>query len=476
MKEEALRQLSKEQLIVLVLQQQKMLDGLRKQNEEVKKGNQALMLRVKELEAKVEGASQPAKTAANSSVPPSASRKTNRSEKRRRERKHREGAGMSRKRVEPDVMIECMAEQCADCGADLRGVPQRLLGRSQVVEIPPVEPVVVEAQRYGCTCPQCGKAQSGVYPAGMEAERVFGSRLEAMVSYLHEVHHLSYQRLQTVLRVLFGVRISAGALVNMVGRVAERLQPTAEAIREQIRGSPVVGSDETGARINGRNHWQWVFVTEQATYHIMASSRGSQVIAEMMGDAQPLVWISDMWSAQLKAKAKQRQLCLAHQLRDLQYAIDADGSAWAYQMQRFFRTAIRLWKRRDSLPAKQFDQAVQQAEAKLDDLLQQRARGPQAQRLRDRYRLHRQSLLVFLHVPGVPPDNNASERALRNSVIHRKVMGSFRSQQGADAHATVASVVDTARKQGKDIFATLMSHLAPTASIPNTHSAPSGAR
>lgn len=465
---EALRQLTKEALIGLVLQQQEALNALRKHNE-------GLTLRVQELEAKLETLNQPAKTAANSSVPPSAGRKANRPQKRRSERKGRD-VGVSRKRVEPDVMIECQVEQCADCGADLRCVPQRLLGRSQVVEIPPVEPVVVEAQRYGCICPQCGKTQSGVYPPGMEAERVFGSRLEAMVTYLHEVHHLSYQRLQTVLQVLFGVRVSAGALVNMVGRVAERLHPTAEAIREQIRGSPVVGSDETGARINGRNHWQWVFVTERATYHIMASSRGSQVIAAVMGDAQPLVWISDMWAAQLAAKAKQRQLCLAHQLRDLQYAIDADGSAWAYRMQRFFRAAFRLWKRRESLPAKQFDQAVQQAEAKLDDLLQQRAPGPQAQRLRNRYRLHRQSLLVFLHVPGVPPDNNASERALRNSVIHRKVMGSFRSQQGADAHATVASVVDTARKQGEDIFATLMSHLAPTASIPNPQSAPGGAR
>ena len=44
--------------------------------------------------------------------------------------------------------------------------------------------------------------------------------------------------------------------------------------------------------------------------------------------------------------------------------------------------------------------------------------------------------------------NNASERALRNSVIHRKVSGGFRSDAGAEAHAVVSSVVDTARKRG----------------------------
>lgn len=146
---------------------------------------------------------------------------------------------------------------------------------------------------------------------------MFGRRLESMLTYLHEVYHLSYLRFKTVLKVLFGLQVSAGALVNMVGRVADHLKPAVEDIREQIRGSPVVGSDETGARLADRNHWQWVFVTDKATYHVMASSRSAKVITEVMGEAQPLVWVSDMWSAQLKARTQKRQLCLAHQLRDL---------------------------------------------------------------------------------------------------------------------------------------------------------------
>jgi len=453
MKEETLRRLSKEELIRLFLEYQEHMEA-----------------RVRELEAKLEALMRPAKTPENSSKPPSSGYKANRSQRGRKKRK-KGRAGKSRKRVEPDVVIECHVEQCAECGADLSDVPPYLLGSSQVVEIPPVEPVVIEARRYGCTCPHCGVRQSGAYPPGMEPERVFGRRLEGMVTYLHEVHHLSYQRLQTVLKALFGLVVSAGALVNMVKRTAMALKPAAEGILKQIRGSPVVGSDETSARIAGKNHWQWVFVTENATYHVIASSRGSKVISEVMGDAMPLVWVSDMWSAQLVAKTKQRQLCLAHQLRDLQYAIDADGSAWAWRMQRLFRRAIRLGKQRDAMTVEHFALAVQQVEERLEHLLKQRARGPEAQRLRDRYRLHRQSLFVFLHVPGAPPDNNASERALRNSVIHRKVIGGFRSQWGADAHAIVASVIDTARKQGEDAFEVLLALLGPETPVVGVRSA-----
>lgn len=464
MNEQALRQAPRQTLIELILRQQELLRVQEVRSETLVARNQVLEARVIALEAKLAELLGPPKTPANSSLPPSAGFKANRPAKGRKGRSGKR-VGKSRKRAEPDVVIECHVDTCAECGADLRRVPQQWLGRSQVVEMPPVEPVVIEARRYGCLCPSCGQRQAGDYPAGMEPERVFGRRLEGLVTYLHEVHHLSYKRLQAVLKTLFGIAVSAGALVNMVQRTAAALEPAAKRIRGEIRSSPVVGSDETGARINGRNHWQWVFVTATATYHVIASSRGSPVIAAVMGEAQPLVWISDMWSAQLKANTHLRQLCLAHQLRDLQYAIDADGSAWAWRVQQLFRRAIRLGKRRDELSAERFALAVQQVEAALDDLLQQRARGPEALRLRDRYRLHRQSLLVFLHLPGVPPHNNASERALRNSVIHRKVGGGFRSHRGAEAHAVVASVLDTARKRGEDIFDTLLSHLGPATPV-----------
>lgn len=447
MTQQELEQLSKAELIELVLQ----LQG-----------------QVAELKAELAQKSRPPKTPANSSVPPSAGRKPNRkrSPGKGKKRGPKVGhVGKSRRRAKPDVVIECRLDVCPDCGADLTEVEQRVVGSSQVVEIPPVQPVVVEAHRYGCTCPVCGKPQTADYPPGIEPERVFGRRIEILVTYLHEVHHLSYVRLQIVLQLLFGLLISVGALVNLVHRAAKRLEPVAEAIREEIRGSRVVQSDETGARVAGRNQWQWVFVTETATYHVIAPSRGSGVIEEVMGDAVPMVWVRDLWSAQCKAPGRYHQICHAHQLRDLQYAVDAERSAWAYRMQQLLRRSQRLVKHREQLPAALYQYAVAQLEADCDALLAEPVRGAEAQRLQRRYLKHRQSLFVFLHHLGVPYDNNASERALRNSVIHRKVSGGFRSEVGARAHALVTSVVDTARKRGQDIMAVLQEHIGPPAPL-----------
>ena len=434
--------LTREELIDLVLQLHAVVTELK--------------ARVAELEAQLVSKTRPPKTSTNSSVPPSSERKGNSRSTRRKKRGAKHGhVGKSRVRVEPDVFIECKLDTCPDCGANLQDVEQKAVGRSQVVEIPPVRPVVIEAQRYGCICPDCGREQSADYPDGMESERVFGCRLTALVTYLHEIHHISYVRLQTVLGILFGLTVSVGGLVNLVKRTARKLRPVAEEILDEIRHIQVVGSDETGARVDGKNQWQWVFVTEKATYHVIAPSRGAVVIEEVMGEAQPVVWVRDLWSAQCKGPGKHHQLCHAHQLRDLQYAVDSERSYWAYRMQRLLLRSQRLVKHRGRLPPEIFQREVEKIEATLDDLLDWEVCGVEAQRLQKRYRKHRDSLFVFLHIPGVPCDNNASERALRNSVIHRKVSGGFRSDEGAEAHAVVSSVVDTTKKRGEDVFETL---------------------
>jgi hypothetical protein len=90
-------------------------------------------------------------------------------------------------------------------------------------------------------------------------------------------------------------------------------------------------------------------------------------------------------------------------------------------------------------------------------LLQRRLTGRLALNLLDRFHTHRQHLLVFLHRPDVSPDNNACERALRPSVIHRKVMGSFRSEWGPRAYAALATVLNTAKRAGENVFQKLVS-------------------
>jgi transposase len=448
MSDEELRHLSSEQVVALV---------------------RRLEARIAELETELARRGGPPKTPQNSSTPPSKGWKRNRPPGEGAKRGPPFGhPGTSRSRAEPDWVVLCHPTHCTGCGQELVGVPSERVGTSQVVELPPVQPVVLEAWRYAVTCPACGTSTSADYPAGFEPTRVFGPHLEALWTYLHEQHHVSYARLAALGRDLWRLAVSQGALANALRRVATCLKPQAAAIGDDVRASPVIGSDETSARVQGRTHWQWVFQTPTASYHVIVPRRNGAVVQEFLGDAEPQAWVSDLWKPQLNAAAERHQICLAHQLRELQYVVDREQSAWAQECQALLRLAIHRAHQRAAGArwGAAYTAAVRKIEADCDRLLAEPVEGPEASRLWVRFREHRDSLFVFLYDAAVPPTNNASEQALRHSVVHRKVTGGFRSDWGADAHAILTTVLDTTRKRGENLLTTLYAALGQPVALP----------
>src|SRR5713101_5834961 len=108
----------------------------------------------------------------------------------------------------------------------------------------------------------------------------------------------------------------------MLARAAKPFASRADEIAETVRQSPVVASDETSARVCGKTHWQWTFAAASAVYHTIVPTRGKAVPTEFLAGATPKVWLSDRLAAQGKHAAA-HQYCLAHLIRDAQYAIDA---------------------------------------------------------------------------------------------------------------------------------------------------------
>jgi transposase len=326
-----------------------------------------------------------------------------------------------------------------------------------VVELPAFEPVVIEAWQYRVACEQCGEETAGAYPAGLEPRRTFGPGIEALLSYFHERHHVSYQRLVEVCRDVFGLAISQGGVENALQRWVERARPTYVAIREQVRGSPVISSDETGARVAGCTQWQWVFQTPEASYHVITPSRGGEVIDAFLAGAEPEVWGSDLWAPQILTAANEHQICLSHQERDLTFASEADTGEerlWAIELRHVFGRAIRLHHERGQITPETFARRRVLIENARNRLVFARYVAPktEAARLQQRYQTHCDSLYVFLDRDDVEPTNNSSERDLRPSVIHRKVIGGFRSAWGAEASAIRTTILTTARKQGQNLL------------------------
>src|SRR5262249_28808784 len=372
----------------------------------------------RQLKAEIERLKQPPANSRNSSQPPSRDQKSN-PPANKPKKKHGPPYGHKRSVRElidyPNRTIRIKVEQCEQCHQNLRGVAPEKIVRRQVTELPEFNPIVIETQQPEVVCPHCRCLNRGQLPEGLEAARYFGPRLEAAVGFLKHQQHLSYERIVPTLREIVGIELSEGGVAAIIARAGERAAVPAAEIKEQVISSPVIKSDETSARVGGRNFWHWVFIGASAVYHLIAPRRNAKVIEELMEEARAEVWVCDCFGAQLKAPARVFQLCLQHQLRDLQRVLDQPpGSLWAAEMRTLFREAIHLNNRFDrpepQLTLTGFMRRVSEIENDLDALLKRQLAGHEERKLQNRYLLHREKLLQVPLLSGRPPDKQ-SKRA-----------------------------------------------------------------
>ena len=448
MNRETLESLSKDALIALVLAQAEQIEALTH-------SVAAQAARIAELEAKL---GQPPKTPSNSSTPPSKGEKAKRPERSKKQRKGRPGVSRQLE-PNPDTVIEAVAEACPHCGHGLGVDDQPDFHPYDHVELPRIKPETTRINRHRGTCPCCRERFSAPVPAGLEPGSPFGANVQALIVYLHITHAISFERLVRVMDELFGIRISEGAIANILRRTAEPLGKAADTIAETVRKAEVVASDETSARVAGQTWWQWVLLCSTAIYHVITNSRAADVVTKVLKGAEPEVWVADRYGGQAR-HGRERQICLAHLLRDAQYALDEGDTDFAPGFKGLVLRAMAIGKRRDALQDVTLKQYLADLEKRLDRLLAKRPTLPAAKKLWKAMCRDRADLFRFMTRRNVPTTNNACERALRPSVIFRKVTGCFRSAWGAKAYADAQSVIATSRLHGKTALQALRDTIA----------------
>jgi transposase len=416
-----------------------------------------LAARVKELEALL---AKPKKTSQNSHTPPSQDRCAQRMRsiklggggnekngKRRKPRPSRPGSARPLSDA-PDETIKRLTIACPHCATDVSGQAQTCRHRYDHIDIPPIAPVVTRIELFGGRCATCGRRFRAAAPDGMAPGSPFATRVRALLLYLHHSHHIGFERLSQMMAELFGLKISEGAIVKAFRRVAGEMTAACAAIKDKLLTARIIASDETTSRIDGATHWHWVFVSAKAVLHHIAPRRAKAVAEEVLGEHRPEIWVSDRYAGQ-QDLAPAHQVCLAHVLRDVQYAIDCGDTVFAPRLRALLRWAIRIGRRRETLRPTTLQQYHARAERRLDGLVTLPTAHPAGRALQDAVKAWRTKFFVFLEDRDVPATNNACEREIRPSVVFRKVTGGFRSEWGARIHAGYRSVTGTARLSGQ---------------------------
>lgn len=442
---------------------------LQARNAELQAENAELVAKVQTLEQKVlellkmieqQGVK---KNSRNSSTPPSQDKTKPRRKRSLRAKSKRKTGGQKghdghtlQMSDTPDKTETLYSLYCSECGEELSEEDQNLVSKRQVVILPPIEPQVVEYQQFGCTCKRCGHHQKASYPDGVNAPIQYGSEVMALVGYFSVFQYVPYQRLKLLFKDVFNLSISEGSINNLLKRGAQKAMPVYDTILEQIKTSEYVGSDETGAKVNGKKWWIWVWQNIQNTFLKAAKSRGFASVEEVLPEGLPNATVgSDRWAAQLKITSKAKQLCLPHLLRDLNYLIEVDQSEWAQQFKELLKKALALKpisiQRNQAFSPQEV--LVQQVEKQLNELLAftlTKKQTPLTLTFQTQMLKNRNHLFTFLYQLNVPPDNNASERAVRNVKVKQKISGQFKS--GQQTFCVWRSVIDTLRKRHLNVL------------------------
>jgi transposase len=415
---------------------------------------------IADLKKEIEGLKHPLpKDSTNSSIPSSKDLIKRTRSQRQKSGKQPGGQpghqGHRRERTaDPDKIVRIEASHCEGCGADLSEIEGTVGQMTQEVDIPPIRPITIEYQQIIKVC-GCGHCNAPALP--IEAEVTIGPQMAALITYFNVEHSLPYGRLTQITEDVLGLSISQGTVANKLEHMLTQASGIIQRIKAHVIASAWTGSDETGTHVGGKKFWQWVWQSPEASYYVVDKRRGYAVVKEHFTETYQGILIHDCWSAQNNTPARAHQLCHAHLVRNLQYAIDKERSVFAYRVQRLLKKSQRardaIWQ--EGVTAESRQAVIRFYQEEFAKILAMPVTQKEERRLQKRLVKHQDWIFPFMSYPDVPPDNNSSERAIKAIKLKDKVSGGFRSEPGAFRFAQLLSLTQTLRKQHLPILACL---------------------
>lgn len=139
-----------------------------------------------------------------------------------------------------------LAQACPHCAHALSAADQPGFQAYDHIELPPIRPVVTRVQRHRRVCPCCRRAFSAPAPEGMAPGSPFGPSVTALILHLHVTQAIGFERLAVLMREVFGLVISEGAIANILARAARARSSSTPCRTCSMRKYPLTSLCEFG--------------------------------------------------------------------------------------------------------------------------------------------------------------------------------------------------------------------------------------
>jgi transposase len=324
---------------------------------------------------------------------------------------------------------------------------------------------VTEFVHRQCICPRCRREVYQTAP-GEVRNCAIGPVTRAVATHLRYDLQIPYRKVQYILRHLFGMPMVHATAMNFDRKATALGRPLYEQLRVMLKSADVVYADETSWRQDGRGHYIWFGGNEHLSVYRITDNRSADSALQLLGKEFDGALITDDYAAYNAAEARHRQTCWNHlrtRAKEIEQQIELAGSTaraplaveFCRKLQRF---AVRMCKLGRNLKSRKLSRTkargmIPALQRQLRSFASQELDHPAAETLRQRVmEKDWDKLFTFLRIKGVEPTNNHAERALRFLVIMRKICFGTRSAAGSESHGVLASLLQTARLQGKSVI------------------------
>jgi len=346
----------------------------------------------------------------------------------------------------PDEIIEVpfTLSSCKKCGIDISAVVATLKEKRQVIdlELSSIDTKIAEYQSFSKKCPSCGyDNHDNNFCATVTPNISYGTTITAIVSYLSSSQYMSNKRVVSLLWNLFNITLSEGSVNNLLSKASRLSQGEISKIQMLLSKSAIIGIDETGCKVNGSKHWHWTFQDKDNTLIVANKSRGTKVITDTFetGFKNACV-VHDNYSSYSSLECVSEQLCLAHKMRDLNYAIECDNSKLSKALKLLISEAMKDHK--EALIPSQRVRLKQEYDKMLEHLLTMPTIDKsETQKQVKSFQKSKDKIFTFLLDENIPPDNNASERAIRNVKVEVPLEGKSRKYRDNSSHLRVLKIM-----------------------------------
>ena len=309
---------------------------------------------------------------------------------------------------------------------------------------------VIDFIEFQYQCPNCNtKTQSR--PNNCPPEGIFGVNALCQTTLLKFEQRLPFEKTAAQMEHAFDLPMSPATVFDITKRVSQWLTPKYHALMAQVRSSPVVNVDETCIKVDGVKFWLWTFVTKNVTLYVIRKNRGKRVLEEVLG-ADFLGYLGcDGWRSYSNFSGR-LQRCWAHLLREAEWLSEhcSEGRRLYVGLKGLFDDLTGALV--GDPPLEMRKHLVRLGKRRLRYWLNKHYVSGDVKGFIGKVRNGFDYWFTFVLVSGLEPTNNLAERALKEPVVQRKIMGTLRNERGTVIYETMMSLLATWSKQELDTF------------------------